>query len=77
MRYLIIFRNLDDVERFVSTVTNFDCDFNVYDDHQCIDGKSIMAMANLDLKKTFVLEIVTDDEDLLKEIEREIGDNIL
>lgn len=77
MRYLINFNNLDEIERFVATVNQFECDFNVYDDLHCVDGKSIVAMANLDLRKTFMLEIVTDDEVLLSEIEKAIGDIIL
>ena len=77
MRYLIMFRNLDEVEHFVAAISNFECDFNVYDDLHCVDGKSIIAMANLDLKKTFILEAVTDDEELLKEIEQVIDQNVL
>jgi len=77
MRYFIKFNNLDDVEHFVATVNGFECDFNVCDDLHCVDGKSIVAMANLDLKKIFYLEAITDDENLLSEIETAIYEYIL
>ena len=65
MKYKIHFDNLSALQRFVAEASDLTCDVNLFDNHKCLDGKSIVALMNLDLKKDFLVEFITDDEDLL------------
>lgn len=58
---------INDVKNFVSTVTKFECDFDIAVDRYVVDAKSIMGIFSLDLSKPLTLQINTDDE-------KEIGD---
>ena len=58
---------INDVKNFVSTVTKFECDFDIAVDRYVVDAKSIMGIFSLDLSKPLTLQINTDDEN-------EIGD---
>lgn len=63
---------INDVKNFVSTVTKFECDFDIAVDRYVVDAKSIMGIFSLDLSKPLTLQINTDDEkgigDVLKAI---------
>lgn len=65
MKYKIHFNNLTALQKFVAESSDLNCDVNLFDNHKCLDGKSIVALMNLDLKKDFLVEFITDDEDLL------------
>ena len=58
---------INDVKNFVSTVTKFECDFDIAVDRYVVDAKSIMGIFSLDLSKPLTLQINIDDEN-------EIGD---
>lgn len=58
---------INDVKNFVSTVTKFECDFDIAVDRYVVDAKSIMGIFSLNLSKPLTLQINTDDE-------KEIGD---
>lgn len=58
---------INDVKNFVSTVTKFECDFDIAAGRYVVDAKSIMGIFSLDLSKPLTLQINTDDE-------KEIGD---
>lgn len=58
---------INDVKNFVSTVTKFECDFDIAVDRYVVDAKLIMGIFSLDLSRPLILQIKTDDE-------KEIGD---
>lgn len=58
---------INDVKNFVSTVTKFECGFDIAADRYVVDAKSIIGIFSLDLSKPLTLQINTDDE-------KEIGD---
>ena len=61
MKYRIHFIDINDVQKFVTDIAKFDFDVNLYDNSKCIDAKSLMAVMNLDLRKNFWVEFLTDD----------------
>ena len=75
----IKFKSFDDLEEFINDMTNLNCDVNILDGHQVFDAKSLMTVVNLDIRKTFIVECVSDDEDQLKifreRIEKYVADN--
>ena len=70
MKYKIHFKDLTALQKFVADSSDLKCDVNLFDNHKCLDGKSIVALMNLDLKKDFLVEFITDDEDLLETCQR-------
>ena len=66
MKYKIQFKNVNDLEDFVKRVGCISCDVNLYDGHKYLDAKSLMALMNLDLRKSFFVEFMTDDEVMLE-----------
>ena len=74
MKYRIHFVDVDDMQKFVTAINRFGCDVNLYDDHKCIDAKSLIAVMNLDLRKKFWVEFVTDEEALIVEAQKIIKD---
>ena len=62
IKYQIIFRNMEEVDHFVTEVSGLSGDVNVYYGHQAFDGKSILALLNLELGKKYETELLSDDE---------------
>ena len=56
---------IDDVKKFVSTVTKCDYDVDVVSGRYAIDAKSIMGIFSLDLSKPLELRIHSDECDEL------------
>ncbi len=57
---------IDDVKKFVNTVTKYDFDVDLISGRYAIDAKSIMGIFSIDLSKELVLKAHTDDADLVK-----------
>ena len=52
---------LEDVRRFVNTVTKYDIEIDLCSGRYVVDAKSIMGIFSLDLSKPIALEAHTDD----------------
>lgn len=74
MKYKVHFIDLEDLQKFVTAVTALSCDVNLYDNHKCLDAKSIIALMNLDMRKSFWVEFMTDDEKLLLNCQKAVKD---
>ena len=74
MKYKIHFIDLMDVQKFVTGVTKLNFDVNLYDDSRCVDAKSLVAIMNLDLRKSFWIEFLTDENDQIVECQRIVKD---
>ncbi len=57
---------IDDVKKFVNTVTKYDFDVDLISGRYAVDAKSIMGIFSIDLSKELVLKAHTDDADLVK-----------
>ncbi|MCL2086129.1 MAG: HPr family phosphocarrier protein [Oscillospiraceae bacterium] len=58
-----------DVKKFVNTISKYEFDADVVSGRYSVDAKSIMGLFSLDLSKTLVLKIHTDDcDEFLTEI---------
>lgn len=57
---------IDDVKKFVNTVTKYDFDVDLISGRYAIDAKSIMGIFSIDLSKELVLKAHTDNADLVK-----------
>lgn len=64
---------INDVKKFVSAVTAFECDFDIVAERYVVDAKSIMGIFSLDLSKPLALHINTDDEKEIGEILKAIS----
>lgn len=64
IKYQIVFENMADVDHFVTEVSGLTGDVNVYYGHQEFDGKSILALLNLELGKKYETELLSDDENM-------------
>ena len=66
MKYRIHFLDIQDLQKLVMAISSLDCDVNLYDGHKVIDAKSLIAVMNLDLRKKFWIEFMTDsDEEII------------
>ncbi|MCR5273546.1 MAG: HPr family phosphocarrier protein [Lachnospiraceae bacterium] len=67
----ISLNSIDKVKSFVSTIAQFDNDFDLSSGRYVIDAKSIMGIFSLDLSKPITLTIHsdTDAEKILKAVE--------
>ena len=74
MKYKIHFIDLIDVQKLVTGITKLNFDVNLYDDSRCVDAKSLVAVMNLDLRKSFWIEFVTDENDQIVECQRIVKD---
>ena len=61
MKNKVHFKDITALQKFVTDISEFKCDVNLYDNHNCLDAKSIMALMNLDLQKQFVVEVISGD----------------
>lgn len=64
---------INDVKKFVSAVTTFECDFDIVADRYVVDAKSIMGIFSLDLSKPLDLHINTDDEKKIRAVLKAIS----
>jgi len=67
----ISLNSIDKVKSFVSTIAQFDYDFDLSSGRYVIDAKSIMGIFSLDLSKPITLTIHADSdaEEILKAVE--------
>ena len=65
----ITINTIDDVKKFVNTVTKYPYDVDVISGRYAIDAKSIMGLFSLDLSKPLLLRIHSDKcDDLYGEL---------
>ena len=62
------------MQKLVTAISSMECDVNLYDGHKVIDAKSLMAVMNLDLRKKFWIEFVTEDNDEIAECQNAVKD---
>ncbi|MGN1128348.1 MAG: HPr family phosphocarrier protein [Candidatus Flemingiibacterium sp.] len=64
--------SVNDVNEFVSTISCFDCGFDIDTDRSVVDAKSIMGIFSLDLSKVLSLKIHSSDENDIMKIKGKI-----
>ena len=64
--------SVNDVNEFVSTISCFDCGFDIDTDRSVVDAKSIMGIFSLDLSKVLSLKIHSSDENEIIKIKGKI-----
>ena len=57
---------IDDVKKFVNTVSKFDFDVDLISGRYAVDAKSIMGIFSIDLSKELVMKAHTDNEATVK-----------
>lgn len=58
--------SIDDVKKFVSTVTKYDFDVDIVSGKYSVDAKSIMGIFSIDLSKELVMKAHTNDSETVK-----------
>lgn len=64
--------SVNDVKEFVSTISCFDCGFDIDTDRSVVDAKSIMGIFSLDLSKVLTLKIHSSDGNEIMKIRGKI-----
>lgn len=64
--------SVNDVNELVSTISCFDCGFDIDTDRSVVDAKSIMGIFSLDLSKVLFLKIHSSDENEIMKIKGKI-----
>lgn len=59
---------VEEVKRFVNTISQYDFDFDLTSGRYIIDAKSMIGIFSLDLKNDLILVIHCDDEKVLDEV---------
>ena len=57
---------INDVKKFVSTVSKYDFDVDLISGRYAIDAKSIMGIFSIDLSKELTLKAHSDKADVIK-----------
>lgn len=57
---------INDVKKFVNTVSRYDFDVDLISGRYAIDAKSIMGIFSIDLSKELTLKAHTDNADVIK-----------
>lgn len=57
---------INDVKKFVNTVSKYDFDVDLISGRYAIDAKSIMGIFSIDLSKELVMKAHTDNADVVK-----------
>lgn len=71
----ILIEGINDVKKFVSTVTKYPFEVDLLSGRYAVDAKSIMGIFSLDLTKSITMEIHSDFEeaaDFIEEIKQYI-----
>lgn len=63
----VVLNTIEKVKKFTDITNKFNCEVDVLQGKYIVDGRSIMGVFSLDLTKTAIVEIESDDE---KEIDR-------
>ena len=63
----VLLNTINKVKKFTTITNKFDCNIDVLQGRYTVDGKSIRGVISLDLTKTVIVEIDSDDE---KEIDK-------
>lgn len=67
----ILLDSVEKIQRFVSIISKYSCDFDIESGHSCIDAKSLVGLFSLDISKPLRLTI-NDDGTLIEDILRDI-----
>ncbi len=57
---------INDVKKFVNTVSKYDFDVDLISGRYAIDAKSIMGIFSIDLSKELVMKAHTDNAEMVK-----------
>ena len=60
--YKVLLATINDVKKFVNTVSKYDFDVDLVSGRYAIDAKSIMGIFSLDLSKPIDLKVHTDND---------------
>ena len=72
-RFNVMFKTTNDVKEFVSIVNQCDFDVDLISGKYVVNAKSIMGIFSLDLTKSIILEVDTDeDSDFFEKIKKYI-----
>ena len=63
---------VNDVKMFVSIVMKYNCNFDIISDRYIVDAKSIMGIFSLDLSKSLIQRIDSENDKEITEIEHGI-----
>ena len=67
----ILLDSVEKIQRFVSIISKYSCDFDIESGHSCNDAKSLVGLFSLDISKPLRLTI-NDDGTLIEDILRDI-----
>ncbi len=67
----VLLDSIEKVQKFVSLISKYSCDFDIESGHSCVDAKSIVGLFSLDISNPLRLTINSygeEVEDILRDI---------
>lgn len=74
LEFKVKINTINDVKKFVNTVSKFDFDVDLISGRYAIDAKSIMGIFSIDLSKDLMMKVHSDDTQFIK---AELGEFIV
>lgn len=68
---------VEEVKKFVNTISKYDFEFDLKSGRYIIDAKSMIGIFSLDLKNDLILVIHCDDENMLDEVMNNLDEFIM
>ena len=62
------FNNNEEISKFVNTICNYECDFDLVKGRKMIDAKSYLGILCFDLSSPVRLDIYNENEKILEDI---------
>ena len=73
MKIKIKFKDQEWASLFVKNMNTLPCDVNIFDGKMAFDAKSILAVLNLDFRKEFLVECITDKKEIYEKFRELLG----
>lgn len=59
----VSFQNVEDVNKFVSILSKYEADFDLYCGNYCVDAKSVLGILTMDLRNKMLLKSNCDQRE--------------
>ena len=65
IRFKILLNTDNKIKKYFTIINTFDYDIDIYKGHNAIDGRSSIGMLTLNLSEPIIVQIHTNDKDII------------
>ena len=65
IRFKILLNTENKIKKYFTIINTFDYDIDIYKGHNAIDGRSSIGMFTLNLSEPIIVQIHTNDKDII------------